>query len=68
MAQMVKNLPGMQKPRVHSLDGEDFLEKEMSTHSSIGRVQSMRPLKSPQNVETEQLYSTGKYSQHSIIT
>ena len=35
MAQMVKNLPGMQKPRVHSLDGEDFLEKEMSTHSSI---------------------------------
>jgi len=32
---MVKNLPAMQKTRLQSLDGEDFLEKEMSTHSSI---------------------------------
>ena len=28
----------------------------------------MGPQKSPQHVETKQLYSTGKYSQHSVIT
>ena len=32
---MVKNLPGNQKMRVRSLGGEDPLEKEMATHSSI---------------------------------
>ena len=32
---MVKNLPATQKTRVQSLDEEDFLEKEMSTHFSI---------------------------------
>ena len=35
MAQMVKNLPAMQETRVRSLGGEDPLEKEMATHSSI---------------------------------
>ena len=35
MVQMVKNLPAMQETRVRSLDGEDPLEKEMATHSSI---------------------------------
>ena len=35
MAQKVKNPPAMQKTRVQSLDGEDPLEKEMATHSSI---------------------------------
>ena len=30
---MVKNLPTMQKTRVHSLGREDPLEKEMPTHS-----------------------------------
>ena len=35
MAQMVKNLPAMQKTRVGSLDQEDSLEKEMAIHSSI---------------------------------
>ena len=35
MAQMVKNLPEMQKTQVQSLGGEDPLEKEMATHSSI---------------------------------
>ena len=34
MAQMVKNLPAMQKMRVQSLGQEDPLEKEMATHSS----------------------------------
>ena len=52
---MVKNLPAMQetgKTQVRSLDGEDPLEEEMATHSSVlarkipwteepGRVQSM---------------------------
>ena len=35
MAQLVKNLPEMQETQVWSLGGEDPLEKEMATHSSI---------------------------------
>ena len=51
-AQLVKNLPAMQETLVQFLGQEDFLEKEMATHSSIldwripwtkepGRLQSM---------------------------
>ena len=32
---MVKNLPAMKETQVLSLGGEDPLEKEMATHSSI---------------------------------
>ena len=35
MAQMVKNPPAMQETQVQSLGGEDPLDKEMATHSSI---------------------------------
>ena len=35
VAQMVKNLPAIQETQVQSLGGEDPLEKEMATHSSI---------------------------------
>ena len=35
MAQSVKNLPAVQETWVGSLGGEDPLEKEMATHSSI---------------------------------
>ena len=35
VAEMVKNLPAMQKTRVWSLVQEDPLEKRMATHSSI---------------------------------
>ena len=35
VAQMVKRLPTIQETRVRSLGGEDPLEKEMATHSSI---------------------------------
>ena len=35
MAQTVKRLPVMQETQVRSLGGEDPLEKEMATHSSI---------------------------------
>ena len=35
VAQLVKNLPAVQKTQVRSLDREDPLEKEMATHSSI---------------------------------
>ena len=35
MAQLVKNLPAMQKTRVQTLGQEDPLEKGMATHSSI---------------------------------
>ena len=52
VAQMVKHMPTMQGTWVRSLGREDFLEKEMATHSSIlswkilwteepGRLQSM---------------------------
>ena len=52
VAQMVKNLPGMQETWVQSLDREEPLEKGMATYSSIlvwsipwteesGRIQSM---------------------------
>ena len=34
-AQMVKNLPALQKTWVRSLDWEDPLEEGMTTHSSI---------------------------------
>ena len=33
VAQMVMNLPAMQKTQVQSLSQEDPLEKEMATHS-----------------------------------
>ena len=32
---MVRNLPSMQEMQVRSLGGEDPLEKEMATHSSV---------------------------------
>ena len=35
MAQKVKRLPTMQETQFQSLGGEDPLEKEMATHSSI---------------------------------
>ena len=35
VAQMVKNLPTMQKTQVRSLSGKDPLEKGMATRSSI---------------------------------
>ena len=35
MAQRVKHLPAMQETWVRSLGGEDLLEKERGTHSSI---------------------------------
>ena len=35
MAQMVKHLPIIRETQVQSLGGDDLLEKEMETHSSI---------------------------------
>ena len=35
VAQTVKNLPAMQDTWVQSLGGEDHLEKEMATHSTV---------------------------------
>ena len=35
VAYMVKNLPTIQETQVQSLGGEDPLEEEMATHSSI---------------------------------
>ena len=54
---VVKNLPAMQETQFQYLGGEDALEKEMATHSSVlaweipwteepGGLQSMRSLKS----------------------
>ena len=35
MVQTVKNLPAVEETQVQSLDGDDPLEKEMATHSSM---------------------------------
>ena len=35
VAQIVRNPPAMQETQVQSLGLEDYLEKEMATHSSI---------------------------------
>jgi len=35
VAQTLKNLPAMRETQVRSLNGEDHLEKETGTHSSI---------------------------------
>ena len=35
MAQVVKNLSATQETWVRSMDGDDSVEKEMATHSSI---------------------------------
>ena len=35
MAQAIKHLPTMLETRVQSLGGEDLLEEEMATHSSV---------------------------------
>ena len=62
---MVKNLPVMEETQVPSLGGEDLLEKEMATHSSIlGKSHGRRSLVgySPQGRKesdtTEQLHFT----------
>ena len=63
VAHTIKNLPVMHETQVLSLSGEDFLEKEMATHSStlawripwteeIARLQSMG---SQESDTTEQL-------------
>ena len=46
MAQAVKNLPAMQETWVRYLGGEDTLEKETATHSSIlaWRIHGQRSL------------------------
>ena len=41
---MVKNLPTMQETQVPSLGGEDPLEKEIATHSSILAFHGRRSL------------------------
>ena len=64
MAQVVKNLPVIQETQVQNLDGEDPLEKEMATHSSIlvwripwteepGRLQAMGSQRVRHNSATE---------------
>ena len=53
MAQMVKNLPAMQKVQILSLGREDQLEKGVATHSSI------LAWRSPQTEEPGRLQSMG---------
>ena len=53
VAQTVKHLPTMQETQVQSLGLEDFLEKEVTTHSSI------LAWKIPWTVESGRLQSRG---------
>ena len=57
MAQMVKNLPTMQKTLFQSLGHEDPLKKGMATHSSILAWEI------PRTEEPEELQSMGPQSQ-----
>ena len=71
VAQLVKNPPAMQETQVRSLSGEDTLEKEMATHSSIlawkipwteeaGRVQSMGLQRVRHNIATKPALYVGE--------
>ena len=53
MAQRVKHLPALQETQVRSLAGNDPLEKEMATHSSI------LAWKTPRMEESGRLQSVG---------
>ena len=53
MAQMLKNLPAMQKTQVPSMGWEDLLEKGMAIHSSI------LAWKIPRTEESGELQSIG---------
>ena len=53
VAQRLKRLPPMPETRVQSLGGEDSLEKEMATHSSV------LTLENPWTVEPSGLQSMG---------
>ena len=53
VAHLVKNLPTMQETQVWSLGGEDSLEKEMATHSTV------LPWKIPWTEEAGRLLSMG---------
>ena len=66
---VVKNPPEMKETRVHTLGGEDPLEKEMEAHSSIlaweiprteksGGLQSMGSQRAGHDGATEQLRDT----------
>ena len=68
VAQMVKNLPAMQEMRVWSLDWEDPLEKEMTTHSmgSPGESHGQRSLAgySPWGCRVRHDWATKHFSQN----
>ena len=60
MAQSVNNLPAMQVTGVRSLDGDDPLEKEMATHSSIPswKIPWTEELDGLQSVGSQELHTT----------
>ena len=60
MAQSVNNLPAMQETGVRSLDGDDPLEKEMATHSSIPswKIPWTEELDGLQSVGSQELHTT----------
>ena len=58
---MLKNLLAMQEMKVQSLGGEDPLQKEIATHSSILAWET------PWTEEPGRLQSTGSTEQVSII-
>ena len=79
---VVKNLPAMWETQVWSLDGEDPLEEEVATHSSIlarripwteesGRLQSMGSQRVGHDwaiMQHRQLYCLGPLDQSRLLT
>ena len=60
LAQIVKNLPALQKTWVGSLGWEDSLEKGMAIHSSIlaSRIPWTEEPGRPQSMESQELDTT----------
>ena len=80
VAQMVKNLPAMQKTQVWTLSQEDPLQKEMATHSSVlawripwteepGGLQSIGSQRVLYDLATkQQTFAYFKYLLHAIVS
>ena len=57
---MVKNLPAIEETQVRSLGGEDTLEKEMATHTSI-LAQRIPWMEEPDGLQSTGLQRVGRH-------
>ena len=69
MAQTVKNPPAMQEIWVQSQGGEDLLEKEMATHSSIPawEIPWTEETRGEESMGSQELDITQQLNDHHIV-